>query len=134
MRLNVVARRRRPLALTALVDVVFILLFFFMLAAQTPSWQSLGVALAPVEAAGPQAEASSASVVVVLDADGRFTLGDRVLTLGDLQQHLAAFTPGPQVVLVPGPSVPVQALVTAVEALAAAGVPVRLGLPAVDAR
>jgi biopolymer transport protein ExbD len=61
-----IARRRSPISLTALIDVVFILLLFFMLSSQFVRWQSLDIPLAqdaPVKTEVPP-------LVLVVSASG----------------------------------------------------------------
>jgi biopolymer transport protein ExbD len=66
MRIEAVARRRRPLSLTSLVDVIFLLLLFFMLS-------STFTRFATVDVAGGRASADGAAkppdVLVRLDGE-----------------------------------------------------------------
>ena len=50
-------RRRSPISLTPLIDVVFILLVFFMLASSFLDWRSITLAAPSAEAYGISAKA-----------------------------------------------------------------------------
>lgn len=70
MRIDVAARRRRPLSLTSLIDVIFLLLLFFMLS-------STFTRFAEVEIAAGRAGAAAASArpdVLIRIEDGRWTI------------------------------------------------------------
>lgn len=128
MRLAIAPIRRSRIPLTSLVDVIFILLFFFMLAAHDLAWRALRVDLA--RPASGDSQVGSSPVValkVVMLANGELSLrGQRV----SRSQLLAEIDAGPRaraVVLVPGRGVDVQALVNLLDAIAPSGIPVLLG-------
>jgi biopolymer transport protein ExbD len=77
-------RARHGIALTSLVDVVFILLFFFMLAAraQTPAQLEL-------QLTAPAAAASAAIPVVEVLGGGRLQYGQQVFAADALTTQLA---------------------------------------------
>ena len=81
--------KRRPLiGLTPLIDVVFILLIFFMLAGEL-------VASDPFEVAPPystnETEISERDLVVLVGADGTLAVGDRVIEKGAWEGAVAAW-------------------------------------------
>ncbi|MGH0036712.1 MAG: ExbD/TolR family protein [Myxococcota bacterium] len=87
MRLDAPGRRRRLIDLAPLVDIVFLLLVFFMLATQFDRERAL-----PLDVAGPgAAEASEQPALDVrLGPDGRLRLDDRPADLDALSRRLAA--------------------------------------------
>ena len=80
------ADRQRP-GLTSLVDVVFLLLMFFLLAG------TLRVS-GPFDVHTPEGDgariAEATSVIVWLAADGRLALGDETTSLDELAERLSA--------------------------------------------
>ena len=58
------ARRARPISLTALIDVVFILLMFFMLTSSFSQWQMLNLL---VPTSSEQAEQDAPAVLIVYE-------------------------------------------------------------------
>ena len=83
-------RRNRPLlriGLTPLIDVIFILLIFFMLASRLDQWNAI-----EVEIATPAHSDQSETTVrhLLLKAHGRAALDGRTMALSDAQEHLAA--------------------------------------------
>ena len=65
--------------MTPMIDVTFLLLIFFLVTAQMAARSRSGVRL-PVEPGESRLEASSAGLVVVVDADGTVRVGDRAVT------------------------------------------------------
>lgn len=73
MRIDTVARRRRPLSLTSLIDVIFLLLLFFMLSSTFTRFEE-------VEISGGQAGTSAIAEkpdVLIRIADGVWTINGR---------------------------------------------------------
>ncbi|MEO9902083.1 biopolymer transporter ExbD [Nisaea sp.] len=123
MRLS--AGRRRPTAeisLTPLIDVVFILLIFFMLASSFLDWRAIGLKTAKLgNVAGA---ASEGSVLVKLRADGDYLVsGERMsrIDLADRLKTLAGRETKPRVVIEAETGVPVQAVVKTVDMAAESG-------------
>ena len=115
MRIEVATRRRRPLSLTSLIDVIFLLLLFFMLS-------STFTRFATVEVAGGRASAAARGerpdVLVRLDGDAWSVNGvpfDRDAAIGELARLRAAGAES-AVILVRG-AVTSQTLVTAIESV-----------------
>ncbi|WP_183330138.1 biopolymer transporter ExbD [Halomonas campaniensis] len=81
--------RRDPVEvnLTPLIDVVFLLLIFFMVSTTFETRQALELEL-PESASGLAAEASP--VTLVITAEGRYRLGERDLSAAALGDALAA--------------------------------------------
>lgn len=113
------ARRRSPISLTPLIDVVFILLVFFMLASSFLDWRT--IELSASVAGGSGAEGSF--LVEVRADDLRFA--GRPLPLADLTRQLLdaqADHPDRLVLVKPLEGVVLQRTVDVVDALARAGV------------
>lgn len=113
MRIETIDRRRRPLSLTSLIDVIFLLLLFFMLS-------STFTRFATVDVAGGRASASAAGerpdVLVRLDGDAWSVNGlpfDGETAMGELVRLKTAGAKT-AVILVRG-EVSSQALVSAIE-------------------
>lgn len=114
MRIEQAVKRRRPLSLTSLIDVIFLLLLFFMLS-------STFTRFAEVEITGGRAATASAAerpdVLIRLSAEGwqvngaTFTEDDAMPELARLHEAGAESA----VVLVRGADVTSQMLVGAVE-------------------
>ncbi len=86
MRLNRTAHQRRPIALTPLIDVVFLLLVFFMLASTFLKHTSL-----PITAAAPaaQSEALHKTALVNVSAGGAILVNGEPVTFADFAIRLA---------------------------------------------
>lgn len=128
MRIALAPIRRSRIPLTSLVDVIFILLFFFMLAAHDVDWRALRVDLAePAGASAPNGATRVAALKIVMLAGGELHM------LGRRASHIEVLdeiSNGPRdraVVLVPGRGVDVQALVSLLDAITPTGVKVLLG-------
>jgi len=127
------APRRRPLArvtLVPLIDVLFILLVYFMVTSVY-----LDLDMIPTSAGDEAAEAASpgfggdgeggAALLVRIDPAGRAVLRGETLDMTALEARLAEAVrgrPALEVLLLPSPRAPVQALASALDALSAAGV------------
>ncbi|MDX1606672.1 MAG: biopolymer transporter ExbD, partial [Candidatus Competibacterales bacterium] len=85
MRLRVTRSRRRIISLTPLIDVVFILLFFFMLASSFIQWRSIDLGLAGAEAG---ARPLAGTVLVRIRADGSLDLNAAPVSLAELEARL----------------------------------------------
>ncbi len=75
MHLPAAAPRRHRIGLTPLIDVVFILLVFFMLASSLMDWRGLTLATGSGKPADPDSPPPARVTVL---ADGRLRLNDRV--------------------------------------------------------
>lgn len=117
MRFEAPARARRKPGLTPLIDVVFLLLVFFMLASRFDLEASLPLVVQTGSAgAGTQAGA----LHVVIENDDRLRLGERIVTPQELTAAAAQSDRGAVVATAPGASL--QAIVDTLEALERAGV------------
>ena len=85
--LNTSARRARPISLTALIDVVFILLMFFMLTSSFSQWQMLDLTIPSAHKAAKE----DVPPVVVIYTDGIGLLTDslqRPINIGKIPAQL----------------------------------------------
>ena len=120
-------RRRLVISLTALIDVVFILLMFFMLTSSFVKVRSLEMQ-APV--ASDSKDTPDPELLLINSAGAISRFGGELLASHYKQldaQALARLEPGKGIVLVPAADVTVQALVTTLETLKAAGFNASLG-------
>jgi len=109
--------RRRPLvSLTPLIDVVFILLVFFMLASSFTDWRAIRLDAAR---AGAGVQTAEGAVLIGVSADG-VTLGGRPIDAAALGAHVAG-RPEARFLLRPAPATPLQATVDALDLLREAG-------------
>lgn len=114
-------RRRRLISLTPLIDVVFILLVFFMLASSFLDWRSIVLA-APMPGAG--ATAMEGAMLVEVRAEGLRVAG-RPVRLDELDGRIRprlAETAGLSIFVKPSAGVPLQRAVAVLDRLSAAGV------------
>lgn len=116
-----VRRRTRAAGLVPLIDLVFILLVFFMLVSSFRDWRAIGLAVPGA------AEAASGPVLVIALEPGRrgaATLDGRPVPDGGLAARVAArlaARPGLPVRIEAGEGVPFARTVRALEAVGAAG-------------
>jgi len=114
--------QRRLISLTPLIDVVFILLLFFMLASSFQQWRSMSINAPAKGVAKPSEQRALLLQVRVggkLELDGEPLSAEALATR--LQDYLAA-NPEQAVVVQPDPEVGLQTLVEVFDRLAAAGV------------
>jgi len=125
MRLDAPARRRLRIGLTPLIDVVFILLLFFMLTTRFAQQQAIPLRMSGTAEAGSQALPER--VVLRLDANGTLGLADgTTLPLDRLAEHPAVASlreRSSPIVLQVADEAPLQALVSTIDRLEAAGLP-----------
>lgn len=114
--------RRRPIiSLTPLIDVVFILLIFFMLASSFLEWRAIDLD-PPVQAAA--ATSSDGAVVVEIDKEG-LALDGRPVTFETLAERVTAARadkPESPVLIQPSEGIPLQQAVDVLDTLQAAGI------------
>ncbi len=122
MRIEEPPRRRRLVSLTPLIDVVFILLIFFMLASSFVEWQAFSV-----DAPGGKGSAAATETEPLrlhVEADGRYRIGDEALGPSGLQDRLQAVhaeAPERRVQVLAAAGAPVRSVVRALDAASAAG-------------
>ena len=99
MQLNRVRRKVPPTNLTPLIDVVFLLLIFFMVSSTFKEELGIDIAL-------PQAQTAASQEVtaneITVDADGRYFFGPRQVSIAGLREALQRYleeNPGASVVL-----------------------------------
>ena len=126
MQLLAARRKKLGISLTALIDVVFILLMFFMLTSSFVRVRAFDL-LAPV--AGDSSD--QPPQLVLLGNDDRLTLFDGRLLASSYQQlevlERSLLDPAQPLVLVPAAEVQVQAIVATLEGLSRAGFAISLG-------
>ena len=115
-------RRRRgiPISLTPLIDVVFILLFFFMLATSLLEWRAIEL---NVSSGGAARTSMEGALVVEVRRDGIRFAGERIpagVLESRIREHLLR-KPRRRVVVKPAPGATLQEAVRVLDALTAAG-------------
>lgn len=115
------SRRRNLISLTALIDVVFILLVFFMLASSFLSWRAIGVETPGQGAAGAAMEGA---LLIEVREDG-LRLGGETISLDGVVRKVSevlARKPDGRILVRPGDGVAVQEVVSVLDRLAGAGI------------
>ena len=113
-------RRRALISLTPLIDVVFILLIFFMLASSYLDWRAIDLNSPAKAATGASAEGA---LLVEIQSDG-LRLAAEELSLDALALRVAARLrekPNQRVLIKPADGVSVQSTVDVLDRLKAAG-------------
>lgn len=113
--------KRPPIGLTALADVVFLLLVFFMLASSFLEWRAIDLKLPAEAVTGTSADPP---LVVSLGGDGAVRLNGERIANAELGARLAerlADDAGHPVVVRAGDEVPLQRTIEVLEAVSAAG-------------
>jgi len=114
------SRRRSLISLTPLIDVVFILLIFFMLASSFADWRAIGLSTPAGEGGG---DPLTGAVLVDVRQDSirlsGLPVSRRALTDG-ARKHLEQ-TPDRLFIVRPAPGVPLQRAVDVMDSLSAAG-------------
>ncbi|RNE90915.1 biopolymer transporter ExbD [Marichromatium sp. AB32] len=127
MRLDLARRvRRNPISLTPLIDVVFILLLFFMLASHFDQWRALALDARGAKVGATAPSAARAAMLVRLHADARLDLGGEPLTPPQLERRVVeALDRDPELIVViqSDPEVELQTIVSTIDRLVAAGAP-----------
>lgn len=114
-------RRRQLISLTPLIDVVFILLVFFMLASSFLDWRMIPLSTP----AQTRAQSTVQPLVIRIDAGRQLSVEGDVLALRELDvriRRVLAGDPQRPVRVQPESTVPVQTVVTVLDRLAEAGV------------
>ena len=122
MRIDVPRRRPAGIRLTPLIDVVFILLVFFMLASSFMDWRGFDLGLPPADA---EPDPDTRPVVVRVLADGGYRLGGLDVAPGALAERVQQARDGNAerpVVVRAADAAPVQATIDALDRLHAGGV------------
>jgi len=122
VRIEVPRRRPAGIRLTPLIDVVFILLVFFMLASSFMDWRAFELGLPPAEATP---DPSSDPILIDVTADGGVRLaGESVpsTALAERVRALQAEDPERPVLVRAAARAPVQATVHVLDRLHAGGI------------
>ncbi len=122
MRIDVPRRRPAGIRLTPLIDVVFILLVFFMLASSFMDWRGFDLGLPPAEA---KPDPDTRPVVVRVLADGGYRMGGIDVPPGTLAERVQQARQGESerpVVVRAADAAPVQATISALDRLHAGGI------------
>ncbi len=103
MKFKVETRSRAPvLALTSMLDVIFLLLCFFVTVSVFSQWESEISIKLPSAKTADQPERLPGEIIVNLAKDGLVKVNGKSLSLGELQERLrkvAQFYPGQPVII-----------------------------------
>lgn len=117
-------RKRVLIALTPLIDVVFILLLFFLLASSFLQWQTIKLSTPQTQGVVKQ-QNSGGAVLIRVGANGVVDLNGRPIQLHEIAQGLERFltrNPDQRVLVRPAEGVPLQPVVAILDEVKAAGV------------
>ena len=119
-------RSRAPaLALTSMLDVIFLLLCFFVTVSVFSQWESEISIKLPNAKTAETPERLPGEIIVNLAKDGKITVNSAALTLGDLGARLAKvakFYPGQPVIIRADREVRYESLVELIDTCRAAGI------------
>lgn len=121
MKLGDEEARPQLITLTPLIDVVFILLIFFMLASSFLDWRGVDLRLSTPGGGAPSAENS---LLVQIKSDGSLSLDGKVLGEAELEARIGerlSEAPDKGIVLRPDPGVTLQRSVDVLDLLKRAG-------------
>ena len=122
-----VKQRSKPatLALTSMLDVIFLLLCFFVTVSVFSQWESEISIQLPSAATGEQPERLPGEIIVNLAKDGTIRVNGTSLTLDDLQSRLvkiSKFYPGQPVIIRADRDTKYESLVALIDSCRAADV------------
>ena len=109
--------RKNLVSLTSLIDVVFILLVFFMLVSSFSKWKSIELAVGTVETITNDLPAQS---LVEVNFNSDYLLDGKQMALPEIIQkleHLISLRQDHIVMIKPTKDLPLQQLITALEAI-----------------
>ncbi|MEM7042763.1 MAG: biopolymer transporter ExbD [Pseudomonadota bacterium] len=115
-------KKRALVSLTPLIDVVFILLVFFMLVSSFADWRTIDVT--PPPAASGQSQGFTGAVLVEVHGDGQVRLSGETLALDQIADRLKRLidgAPDRRFIVKTSERVRLQDLVDVLDRLAAAG-------------
>ena len=117
--------RAPALALTSMLDVIFLLLCFFVTVSVFSQWESEISIQRPSAATGEQPERLPGEIIVNLAKDGTIRVNGTSLTLDDLQSRLvkiSKFYPGQPVIIRADRDTKYESLVALIDSCRAADV------------
>ena len=126
MKFNIPSASKAPqLALTSMLDVIFLLLCFFVTISVFSQWESEISIKLPSAATAEEPDRLPGEIIVNLDKDGKVSVNSRSLELGDLETRLAKvakFYPDQAVIIRADKDVRYERLVAVIDTCRAANV------------
>ena len=120
------SRSRAPqLALTSMLDVIFLLLCFFVTVSVFSQWESEISIKLPSASTAEEPDRLPGEIIVNLDRDGKVSVNSKALELGDLEARLAKvakFYPDQAVIIRADKEVRYEHLVAVIDTCRAANV------------
>lgn len=123
MRIARPARRKNSIVITSLVDVMFVLLFFFMLASSYLDWGSVDVNVGGADSKSTMPVPGHVHHLQLLPHH-QFTLDGKPVALSQLPSMLERDA---RVIVQPQDGVPLQQMIDAIDQLKATGLALTLG-------
>ena len=103
MKFKVETKSRAPvLALTSMLDVIFLLLCFFVTSSVFSQWENEISIKLPNASTAEEPERLPGEIIINLSADGAVSVNGRALSLGELQERIgkvAEYFPGQPVII-----------------------------------
>ncbi|WP_310618753.1 ExbD/TolR family protein [Flexibacterium corallicola] len=115
MRLEARARKRRAPGLTSLIDVIFLLLMFFMLASTFSVYQRLDI----TSGTSGRGDIKQSPVLIRVGAEGKLDIGGQPMEFSLLEQRLADLDKERSIAVMPRTDANVQDVVLVLERLKA---------------
>lgn len=116
------SRRRSLISLTPLIDVVFILLLFFLLASSFLEWHTIKLSTPATQ--GMTAGSSGGAVLIRLGSNGVLDINGQPIQIDQLSDRLVQFLdkkPDQKILVRPAKGVPLQPVVKVLDAVKEAG-------------
>ncbi|MFK8068499.1 MAG: ExbD/TolR family protein [Gammaproteobacteria bacterium] len=113
---------RALISLTPLIDVVFILLLFFLLASSFLEWHTIKLSTPATQ--GMVANSSGGAVLIRLGSNGVLDINGRPVLINELPSKLTQFLdkkPDQKILIRPAKGVPLQPVVSVLDAVKKAG-------------
>ncbi len=119
---NQTQQPRALIGLTPLIDVVFILLLFFLLASSFLEWHTIKLSTPATQ--GMVANSSGGAVLIRLGSNGVLDINGRPVLIDELPSKLIQFLdkkPDQKILIRPAKGVPLQPVVSVLDAVKKAG-------------
>lgn len=123
MQFKKVLKTRRLVSLTPLIDVVFILLIFFMLASNFSQWSTIDVS-APAPSKNVQ-EKMEGTILVRISEQGRIDVGGKPVNIASISAFVSKAlkeNPDQKVLVKPHENLPIQKMVDILDLLRDTGI------------
>ncbi len=125
MKIAATLKKRRGLRLTAMIDIIFLLLIFFILVTRFQHQQSL-----PLIVHDSTAATTSPVLTITLMDNNTLKINDQSLTIAELADYLSGHPQDKKALLIVGDKASLQSLLTVMDTLHGGGIhPIALQTP-----